>query len=593
MKFGYRIFFIIAVIIFFLSCFYYYPFISDDSLISLRYVQRFIEGKGLNWTDGHPVEGYSNFLWILGVSVLGKLGIDLIVAARILGILCSIGTIWTILTYFRTQPVKKELVFLAVTLLVTTPCFAVWAIGGLEQPLYVLLVTLTFVEVLRIVSSNDFRKIYHLSVWLGLLALTRPDGYLFTIITSLFLLFVYRQKKELLLKIGIATIFVPTLFLISQLVFRYVYYGELVPNTALVKVKITIHHILRGGFYHVKAFFGTLLLSLLGLYGMYILVFKKKNVFGFYILLITTAWVSYVTLVGGDIFPAFRHYYVVLIFFTFAIILGLDAINLNKINFSNNKFISGVIAVLILNAFIQTQFKDNQNAVNERWEFRGMKLGERLKVTFPDKTLIAVTAAGCIPYSSELPAIDMLGLNDYYIPRHPPADFGTGPLAHELGDARYVMSRHPDIIIFNTGAPLLFNIGDQLKANKTFNSDYIKLLATERGAEYIMFLNKYGKHAGIKMTENELKIPGYLFTHPKDTTSAFIGQKLLKAVYTGSAYEISLLDIPNKKWNVKSIESSKNVKFQTTIVQESQELKVFVKPNQNALLESVVLIGKD
>jgi hypothetical protein len=593
MKFGYRIFFIIAVIIFFLSCFYYYPFISDDSLISLRYVQRFIEGKGLNWTDGHPVEGYSNFLWILGVSVLGKLGIDLIVAARILGILCSIGTIWTILTYFRTQPVKKELVFLAVTLLVTTPCFAVWAIGGLEQPLYVLLVTLTFVEVLRIVSSNDFRKIYHLSVWLGLLALTRPDGYLFTIITSLFLLFVYRQKKEFLLKIGIATIFVPTLFLISQLVFRYVYYGELVPNTALVKVKITIHHILRGGFYHVKAFFGTLLLSLLGLYGMYILVFKKKNVFGFYILLITTAWVSYVTLVGGDIFPAFRHYYVVLIFFTFAIILGLDAINLNKINFSNNKFISGVIAVLILNAFIQTQFKDNQNAVNERWEFRGMKLGERLKVTFPDKTLIAVTAAGCIPYSSELPAIDMLGLNDYYIPRHPPADFGTGPLAHELGDARYVMSRHPDIIIFNTGAPLLFNIGDQLKANKTFNSDYIKLLATERDAEYIMFLNKYGKHAGIKMTENELKIPGYLFTHPKDTTSAFIGQKLLKAVYTGSAYEISLLDIPNKKWNVKSIESSKNVKFQTTIVQESQELKVFVKPNQNALLESVVLIGKD
>lgn len=593
MKFGYRIFFIIAVIIFFLSCFYYYPFISDDSLISLRYVQRFIEGKGLNWTDGHPVEGYSNFLWILGVSVLGKLGIDLIVAARILGILCSIGTIWTILTYFRTQPVKKELVFLAVTLLVTTPCFAVWAIGGLEQPLYVLLVTLTFVEVLRIVSSNDFRKIYHLSVWLGLLALTRPDGYLFTIITSLFLLFVYRQKKELLLKIGIATIFVPTLFLISQLVFRYVYYGELVPNTALVKVKITIHHILRGGFYHVKAFFGTLLLSLLGLYGMYILVFKKKNVFGFYILLITTAWVSYVTLVGGDIFPAFRHYYVVLIFFTFAIILGLNAINLNKINFSNNKFISGVIAALIFNAFIQTQFKDNQNAVNERWEFRGMQLGERLKKTFPDKTLIAVTAAGCIPYSSELPAIDMLGLNDYYIPRHPPADFGTGPLAHELGDARYVMSRHPDIIIFNTGAPLLFNIGDQLKANKTFNSDYIKLLATERDAEYIMFLNKYGKHAGIKMTENKLKIPGYLFTHPKDTTSAFIEQKLLKAVYTGSAYEISLLDIPNKKWNVKSIESSKNVKFQTRIVQESQELKVFVKPNQNALLESVVLIGKD
>ena len=44
---------------------YYYPFISDDSLISLRYAQRLVEGKGLTWTAGHPVEGYSNLLWVL------------------------------------------------------------------------------------------------------------------------------------------------------------------------------------------------------------------------------------------------------------------------------------------------------------------------------------------------------------------------------------------------------------------------------------------------------------------------------------------------------------------------------------------------
>lgn len=591
MKFGYRIFFIVSIIIFFLSCFYYYPFISDDSLISLRYAQRFIEGKGLSWNNGHPVEGYSNFLWILGVSVLGKMGFDLILAARILGILCSLCTIWVILNYFKRQNIKKEYVFLAVTLLVTTPCFAVWAIGGLEQPLYVLLVTLVFIEVLRITSSNDFKKIYQLSIWLGLLALTRPDGFLFTIITSLFLLAVNRQNKDKLLKIGIATILVPTLFLLSQLFFRYTYYGELVPNTALVKVKITIHHILRGGFYHVKAFFGTWLISLLGVYGMYILVFKKKNLFGFYLLLNAIAWVSYVTLVGGDIFPAYRHYYVVLIFFTFSVILGLNAVN--TIDFNNKKIVLGVIVVVIANAFIQTKFTDNQNAVNERWEFRGMQLGERLKSTFPDKTLIAVTAAGCIPYSSELPAIDMLGLNDYYIPRHPPANFGTGPLAHELGDAQYVMSRNPDIVIFNTGAPLNFNIGDQLKGNRTFNTDYIKVLATERDNEYILFFNKYGNHAGVKRSQNELKIPGYLFSHPKDTISSFIGQKLLKSLDSGNIYEISLLNLPDKKWKVKTVESNKNVNFQTTIIHQNKQIKVFIKPDHNVLLESVVLEGKD
>ena len=63
----------------------YMPFIADDSLISLRYSQRLLEGHGLTWTEGKPVEGYSNLLWILLVSGLGLLGTDPIVSARLLG----------------------------------------------------------------------------------------------------------------------------------------------------------------------------------------------------------------------------------------------------------------------------------------------------------------------------------------------------------------------------------------------------------------------------------------------------------------------------------------------------------------------------
>ena len=39
-----------------------------------------------------------------------------------------------------------------------------------------------------------------------------------------------------------------------------------------------------------------------------------------------------------------------------------------------------------------------------------------------EEPLFAVTAAGCLPYFSELPALDMLGLNDRHIAHHrPPA----------------------------------------------------------------------------------------------------------------------------------------------------------------------------
>lgn len=58
------------------------PFLADDSLNSLRYVRRFLQEEELTWTDGRPLEGYSNLLWILAVACLGSFGIDLIVKGR-------------------------------------------------------------------------------------------------------------------------------------------------------------------------------------------------------------------------------------------------------------------------------------------------------------------------------------------------------------------------------------------------------------------------------------------------------------------------------------------------------------------------------
>lgn len=591
MKSGYGAFFIVCIIIFLGSCFCYYPFISDDSLISLRYARRFIDGKGLNWNDGHPVEGYSNFLWIFGVSILGKLGIDLIVATRILGLFCSVTIIWLIISFFRKQNIKKEYIFSGVILLVTTPCFAIWAIGGLEQPLYALLITLIVIEVVRIINENSLKRIYYLSIWLGLLAITRPDGFLFTIITSVFLLFIKRNHKTDFIKVSLAVAVIPSLFLLGQLIFRYTYYGELVPNTALVKVKITFYHVVRGIFYHVKAFLGTLILSSLGIYMLLVLVFKKKNVVGIFLLLNILAWTSYVSLVGGDIFPGYRHYEIVLIFLVFAVIIGLNTIR--TIDFNNRKIRVGIVILLILNFIIQIKLPENQKAVQERWEFRGMQLGERLKNTFPDKTLIAVTSAGSIPYSSELPSIDMLGLNDYYIPRHPPANFGTGSLAHELGDANYTMKRNPDLVIFNTGAAPSFNIGDQLKKNKIFNQNFVKVLSKERDHEYLLFFNKYGKNSGIKKEENELVIPGYLLSHPTDTISFFSGEKLLKNTLKGNSYSLSLEGISEKKWSLKQIKSDNNANFRTKIGLKNNRLEISVTPDQSSLLESLVLEGKD
>lgn len=588
MKPGYFSFFLFILIIFALGCYYHYPFLSDDSLISLRYVQRFIEGKGLTWNDGHPVEGYSNLLWILMISFLGKLGMNLIISARVLGIACSVGTLAVICSYFKTINVRKEYVFLTVFLLVTTPCFTVWAIGGLEQPLYIFLLTLTLTEVSKIINDKNKGRVYFLSLWLGLLAITRPDGFLFTILTTIFLIFIFRKSRKDLIRVFVFAGMIPALFLLGQLLFRYNFYGELVPNTALVKVKITLHHVVRGGFYVFKSFFGTLLFSSLGLYCLFYLVYRKKNLFGFYLLLNIVVWTAYIVTVGGDIFPAFRHYYVVLILLVFAIIFGLNEM---QFRFKTKMTRVGFIVLLLMNPFIQLLIPDNHYAIEERWEFRGLNLGKTLKNTFPETTLIAVTAAGCIPYASELPTVDMLGLNDYYTPRHPPKNFGTGMLAHELGDANYVLGRNSDIIIYHMGAVPRFNVGDQMKNNPVFINNYVEVLARQNQDEHILYFNKYGKSAGIIKEKNILTIPAYLITSVKDNESVFKNKRLLKHLQKGKKYILSIKNSEAEKWELSR--SSANLFFpESKISYRNNEMIVTLIPNNEMFLENIELHRK-
>src|SRR5690606_14010081 len=63
------------------------PFLADDAQISLRSSERVVEGKGLTWTDGERVEGYSNLLCVLAAALLHLLGMDSILAVRLLGFL--------------------------------------------------------------------------------------------------------------------------------------------------------------------------------------------------------------------------------------------------------------------------------------------------------------------------------------------------------------------------------------------------------------------------------------------------------------------------------------------------------------------------
>ncbi|MCB9729974.1 MAG: DUF2142 domain-containing protein [Deltaproteobacteria bacterium] len=162
----------------------YHPFISDDALISLRYAARLLDGRGLTWASGPAVEGYSNLLWTLSVAALGALGVDLIVAARLLGAACMLVVAAVIA---RPRPGGRfELApLLGLSMMALTAPVAVWTIGGLEQPMVAALLAVALAATFSALADADGRPRQGAvaAVAFGLLCLTRPDGPIFVVAT--------------------------------------------------------------------------------------------------------------------------------------------------------------------------------------------------------------------------------------------------------------------------------------------------------------------------------------------------------------------------------------------------------------------------
>jgi hypothetical protein len=74
---------------------------------------------------------------------------------------------------------------------------------------------------------------------------------------------------------------------------------------------------------------------------------------------------------------------------------------------------------------------------------RGVTLGRHLAQDRYAGRLLAVDAAGKVPFYSGLPVVDMLGLNDEHIAHLPARFFEAG---HNKYDPDYVLSRRPDLL---------------------------------------------------------------------------------------------------------------------------------------------------
>lgn len=490
-----------------LNALIYMPFISDDALISMRYSQRLASGKGLTWTEGPRVEGYSNLLWVLLTAAGVYIGIDGVVTVRLLGILSMIGVIFSVLFTYRRNSNGVYMVVLLFAVL-SAP-IAVWTIGGLEQPLVAVLLALSIPLIWRIIDHREagIRLYLISSIPLAFLCITRPDGVLFTFAAVLVLLFSGHGRKSFLLAL------LPALFILFQLGFRLSYYGDYLPNTARIKIHPSAHYILCGMKYILRGVFVLFPLSLFS-FAAAITAIRKKHTRTLLPAAMALLWIIYLILIGGDNFPAYRHFVPLIVLFTYISIEELRYMKVRRL-FSTVMMMM-VAATLLL--FVILQFTDSRNraAREERWEWDGQVIGLMLKEAFAEKEpLLAVTAAGTLPYWSELPSLDMLGLNDRYLAMNQGESEEEGLGGHNVCNPEYVLERKPDIISFNAaGEPIGFALAENLSASEEFRELYRQINIrgtrpyTHRG---LLWFNTESPLIGIEKTADSIVIPAYFF----------------------------------------------------------------------------------
>lgn len=436
-----------------LSCFNSYS--TDDAYISYRYAANFADGHGLVFNRGQiPVEGYTNFLWVLVLAGVALARLPIPETASLLGVLFSFGLLILMVVWASRQ---KEFtpdfsITIPAVVLAASPSLALWSHAGMETPMF------TFLLVL----GTLFLGFEERNEWLGVLsgltfalaALTRPEGLL---IGGIIIGYSYLKSDDRGIRF-FAFLTRSFLFLLPPLfhfLWRKSYYGHWLPNTFYAKT--TTGSELTGiGMTYLKGFLlqGGLILIIL----MVLALFIRSKIEGLStIFLLIAVYSAYVVWVGGDWMPAHRLFLPILPF----LVMGASVFIVKSSDVSPR--LSFLLTLLVCAHFLFHGIKAHARFTEHSFLAQTFlkseppvdilkELGLHFKQHASPDQVIAVVPAGKIPYYSELQTIDMRGLCDSHISRQPFSDSIKHLLAgHFKRDDDYVLHQKPDFIVI-TGA---------------------------------------------------------------------------------------------------------------------------------------------
>lgn len=448
--------------LFFFACHYLQNATVDDVFISFRYAKNLATGGGLVYNLGDRVEGYSNFLWVCLLALAYKIGWMPPFFSKIASGFWGLLTLW-LLGWLGARFLKSKedryqfLPAMSVFMAATSYPFVYWSITGMETSLFAFLLLLSLVAQSHDIDSNS--RFPAASLIFIALALCRAEGiafYLFSLIPK------FISHRNTPVKTNVRKYLWEGLLVLSAfgifLLFRYFYYGELLPNTYYAKIgggqwRVGLAYLY--GF--IEKYYLLILLAILGLSLPVSNQSFLRNLMVVYLL----GYTCLIVFIGGDWMWHFRLFVPLLpllwlscgrvfvhlfdrigrqvklpaLTYSFVVLLFLSALYPMR-----GTFLRGSDWLEALSFKVKSRDFCLEALIAETHK----NLALYLERKNPGNVSVAVNHIGAFGYYANFTILDMTGLVDRHIARDPRKKF------HDKYDADYILSKKPDYVILTT-----------------------------------------------------------------------------------------------------------------------------------------------
>ncbi|MFB9927682.1 hypothetical protein ACFORO_20745 [Amycolatopsis halotolerans] len=399
-------------------------FTIDDAFISFRYSANLADGHGPVWNlRGQPVEGFTNFAWVVWGALGSVLGVALPLFTKLTSLVLGLATLAMLLREGHRRAGMLGLLVGAGAYVVFLPTYF-HITGGLETAAFAAVLLRVVVLGLRVLDGTRVRA-WEPPALLVLLGMIRPEGALAALPVVLWWLVRQRGRAQWLWTAAAA------LAGAGYFGWRWQFYGQLLPNTFYVKFGN-----LSLGWIWTKH--TTLVLLPLLLLTLSLLFRRATRAAG--VLLVVTVGVTYVTYaVSGptmDYLDRFADHAVAVLCLGAALAVGT----------LGSRVVGSVLGAVAVgwSAWAGATAPDLGAITNYGPDLQRahIAIGKGLakaEVPAANRTL-AVTDAGAIPYFSGWESIDYIGLNDRAI-------------AHGADPTDVVANARPTVVVVTSAIP--------------------------------------------------------------------------------------------------------------------------------------------